>query len=129
VIFAGCTCCPSLEVHVLLLNALVMDCCLVALSRARGEKVFGINVPSSASICFHLWAMGRSHNGVELMSRMSLAQCSGFVDESNALRYVRAACSDRGRGLRMVRLAHLSSLSSRKYGRPYRPRPRIYAQP
>jgi len=119
---------PNWGVRVLLLIALVMDCCLAALSRAKGEGVFGIHVQSSAIICFHLWAMGRSHNGVELMPRLSLAQCSGFVDESNALRYVKAACSDRGRGLRMVGLAHLSSLSSRKYGRPSGPRPEICAQ-
>ena len=68
------------------MNALGMDCCWVALSRAIGEGVFGIVVQSSSRICIHLEAMERSHSGAELMGRLSLAQCSGLVVESSALR-------------------------------------------
>ena len=74
-------------------NATVMDCWSVALSRARGEGVFGTVVQSSSRICLHLGAMGRSHSGVEMMPRLRLAQWSGFVEESSARRYVRAARS------------------------------------
>ena len=48
-----CTSCPSFGVRVLMLNALVVDCCRVALSRARGEGVFGIDAQSSSRICLH----------------------------------------------------------------------------
>jgi len=93
VILAGGAMWPSLGVRAMPVNALVMDCCRVALSRAKGEGVFGMAVQSSSSMCLHLWAMGRSHSGVELNPLFSLFQWSGFVDESIALRYVRAARS------------------------------------
>ena len=85
--------CPSLGVRVVPLNALIMDCCRVDLSRFIGEGVFGMDVQSSSRIRLHLWAMGRSHSGVQLMSRLSLSQCSGVMDESSARRYVRVVRS------------------------------------
>jgi hypothetical protein len=91
-----------------------MNYCSVALSRAIGEGVFGMFVQLSSRICLHPGAMGRPHSGVELRFRLSLAQCYGFVEESSALRYVKAARSGWGMGLRMVGLTHRSSLSSRK---------------
>ena len=92
-ILAGGASCPPLGVCGLPVNALVMDCWRVALSRAKGEGVFGMVVQSSSRIFLHLWAMGRSHSGVEFMPRLSLSQWSGFVDKSSALRHVRAARS------------------------------------
>jgi len=70
-----------------------MDCCSVALARAIGEGVFGMFVQSPSGICLHLGAMGRSHSGMELMFHLSLAHCSGFVEEISALMYVKAARS------------------------------------
>ena len=99
-----CASCPPVGLWGVHMNAPDMDCYSVAVSRAIGEGVFGMFVHSSSRICFHLGAMGRSHIGVELMIRLSLAQCSGFVEESSALMYVKAARSGRGRGLRMVGL-------------------------
>ena len=91
-----------------------MDCWSVALARVKGEGVLGIVVYSSSRICLHLGAMRRSHNGVELMPRFSLAQCLGSAEEKSARRYIIAERSGYGIGVRMAGLVHCSSLSYRK---------------
>ena len=91
-----------------------MDYWTVALARAIGEGVFGMVLQSSSKICLHLGAMGRSHIGVELMSSLSLANCLGSEEEKSTRMYVIAESSGCGRNVRIVGLAHCSSLSSRK---------------
>ena len=43
-ILVGGAVCPSLGVRGVPVNVLVMDCCRVGLSRAKGEGVFGMVV-------------------------------------------------------------------------------------
>ena len=86
----------------------------MALAMAKGEGVFGMFVQSFSRICFYLGAMGRSHIGVEMMYRSSLAHCLGYVEEKRARKHVIVESSDCGRGDRMVGLAHCRSLSSMK---------------
>ena len=92
-ILVRCASCPPVGLWGVPVNAPVADGCSVALYMAIGEWVFGMFVQSSSRICLHLGAMGRSQSGVEFMVRLSLAQCSGFVEESSALGYVKAARS------------------------------------
>ncbi len=92
----------------------MMEYRIVALFRANGEGIFEMADHSSSMICLYLGAMGRTHNGVDLMSLLSLAHVSGLVAAMSAQRYVRAARSGCGRGVRMVGFAYFSSFSSRK---------------
>ncbi len=85
----------------------------VAVTKVVGEGVFGTVDQSSSRICRHLGAMGRSHKGVDLIPRLSFAQCSGVVEDKSARMYVRTASSGCGKGVRMVGLAYCSSLSFR----------------
>ncbi len=89
----------------------VMECGFV---QGQWGGVFGMAYQCSSRIRLHLGAMGRSHSGVDLIPRLSSAQCSGSVEDKRARKYVRATRSGCVRGVRCVGIAHCHSLSSRK---------------
>jgi hypothetical protein len=70
-----------------------MECWSLVLSKANGEGVFGMADQFSFRIRLHLGARWRSHSDVDLIPRLSFAQCSRFVETKSAKRYVRAARS------------------------------------
>ena len=79
------------------------------------EGVSGRLVQFDSRIHFHMRAMGRSQRAAILLLIFSFSHCSGSPDAKSARDYVRAARSGRGKGdYNLVRLAHTSSLSSRK---------------
>ena len=70
-------------------SALVIECCRVALSNIRGDRVSRMVVQSSFRICRHFGAMERSHSGLVAMLRLSFAKWTGFVEAKSARKYVR----------------------------------------